>query len=526
VSSATASSPGPTLALRPYQQEAVERVLQASARGVSRQLISLPTGSGKTHIFSHVIQQRGGRALVLAHRDELVLQAVEKLSMIMPTVKVGIVQAERNEVDADIIVASVQTVCRARRLAQLPTSICTLVVDEAHHAVTDTYRRVLASLKAELVLGVTATPDRGDGLGLDAVFDDIVFEKTLLWMIEAGYLCDLRATRIRIASLDLDRVHVRAGDLDAGELADALETAHAPEVVARAYVEHAAGRPTLVFTASVDLAHATAEALEDRGVRAAAIDGGMPRDDRRQLLHQLQVGALDVIANCAVLNEGFDQPRLSCIGIARPTKSRLLYQQMVGRGTRTYPGKADCLVLDFVGATSRHELVTLASLVGVSAEALEEAGTVAGAAAADRRAAAQQTAHGRLVAESVNLFDRHRLHWASPSSDLFVLSLGAGGNVRLTTFDFSHWDVTRVDLDRQKHVLATNLSLEYAQGVAEDLVRQFDARILNDPTARWRKDPPTEKQLLALRKFRIPISPDLTKGTAKDLLDIAIARIS
>jgi ATP-dependent helicase IRC3 len=188
-------------ALRPYQEEALDAIVAAEARGIRRPLLALPTGTGKTVVFAHLIRQRGGRSLVLVHRDELIWQAAEKLQVIAPEVELGIVKAARDEVDAPCVLASVQTLSRETRLARLPQVFQTVIVDEAHHGVAETYRRVLTAVgtfeaNGPLTVGVTATPMRGDYVGLDAVFQEIVYQKSILEMILAGYLADLRGVQV------------------------------------------------------------------------------------------------------------------------------------------------------------------------------------------------------------------------------------------------------------------------------------------------------------------------------------------
>ena len=211
-----ANSPpvSPSLALRPYQRDALTAIEQGHTDGIRRPLVALPTGTGKTVIFSHLLRRRPGRALVLAHRDELIEQAADKLRAVGGTgVEPGIVKAERDEHDRPLVVASVQTLARPGRLSRLARDFATIVVDEAHHAAADSYRRILMNLGAfgpdgPLVVGFTATPERGDKLGLDAVFQHIVYRQDILPMIEQGYLVDLRAVQVRLAA-NLDRVTVR-----------------------------------------------------------------------------------------------------------------------------------------------------------------------------------------------------------------------------------------------------------------------------------------------------------------------------
>src|SRR5437870_4032084 len=351
---------------RPYQYEAVAALLAATARGVHRPLLVLPTGTGKTIIFALLVQRRGGRALVRAHRDELIQHAVGKLHVVAPTLPLGVVQAEQDRHDASIVIASVQTLSRRTRLTRLVPDFQTIVIDEAHHAPAPTYRRILEYCRAwhpdgPLVVGVTATPERGDHHSLRPVFDRIVYQKTLLEMMQAGYLVDLRALQVLLQA-DFDALRTQQGDFVETELETLLLAANAPAQVLAAFQAHAADRKALLFTPTVALAYAMAATFCAAGIAAEALDGTTPLATRRAILQRLHTGTTRVVANCAVLTEGFDEPSVDCIIIARPTQSAVLYQQMLGRGTRTYPGKTDCLGLDVVGVSTRHTLHTAATL--------------------------------------------------------------------------------------------------------------------------------------------------------------------
>src|SRR6266702_1568195 len=361
---------------RPYQYEAVAALLAATARGAQRPLLVLPTGTGKTIVFALLVQQRRGRSLILAHRDELIQQAVDKLHLVDPTLALGVVQAERDEHTAPIVVASVQTLSRRPRLARLVPDFQTIVIDEAHHAPAPSYRRILEYCHAwradgPLVVGVTATPARGDRQSLRQVFDGIVYQKTLVEMMQAGYLVDLRAMQVLLHA-DFDTLRTRHGDFVEAELETLLLEAKAPAQVLAAFQAHAAARKALLFTPTVALAYAMADTFRTAGIPAEALDGTTPGTTRRAILRRLHTGETRVVANCAVLTEGFDEPSVDCIIVARPTQSALLYQQMLGRGTRTYPGKSDCLLLDVVGVSTRHTLHTTATLFGCDAATLAQ----------------------------------------------------------------------------------------------------------------------------------------------------------
>lgn len=507
-------------ALRPYQQAGLDAITAAFIRGVLRQCLVWPTGAGKTILFAILIALRGGRALVLVHRDELVQQTLDKLHLIAPDVCVGVVKAERNEVDAQIVVASVQTLSRTRRLEQLPTGFTTVVVDEAHHAVAPTYRTVIdcTTNGGPLLLGVTATPDRLDKLGLQYCFDEIVHFVGLLELMQQGYLSDIRALQITL-DVDFDHITRRGGDLAEGELAEALEEANAPEHIAAAYVEHARERSGVVFVPTVALAYETADALNAQGIRSEALDGTTPMDERRAILGRLSDGTTRVVANCMVLTEGFDEPRIDCIVVGRPTQSRALYQQQIGRGLRPYPGKTECLVLDMVGNSRRHELVTAASLFGLDPDDVAESGVLEAEETAQQRKRENDervAALGELVAHEVDLFDRRNMIW-TPAGQAHVLALGEDGFVgiepqgdgawRVLVHDGKSWG-TRL---RQTH---QGLPQSYALGIAEEMARQHVPRVLRDPHAVWRTQSPSPGQLAFYARRGWPMPT--TKGEASE----------
>jgi superfamily II DNA or RNA helicase len=512
------------LPLRPYQQEALQAILDARAHGVTRPLVVLPVGAGKTVVFAHLLRQRAGRALVLAHRDELLQQAVAKLRLVDPTAQIGMVKADDNAVDAPVVVASVQTLSRRPRLAQLRPGFATIVVDEAHHATAPTYRRILRHCGAfaaagPLTLGVTATPERSDTAQLRDIWQAIVYEQSLLALITAGYLANLRAVQV-LLQVNFDALHTRQGDFVDAEVDTLLLQADAPQHVVQAYQAHAAGRKALVFTPTVRTAYAMADAFRAAGLAAEALDGTTPAAARQATLERLRTGATQVLANCALLTEGFDEPSIAAIVMARPTLSKPLYIQMLGRGTRLYPGKTDCLILDVVGASTRHALLTTAALFDVDPATLAQRALTAAVAARPRPAPDTLPAEppqGTLVAASVELFRARPLHWVQTQRGAWVLSIGQG-TLRLLPDAAGTWTVVHVPRGERPRPVGQGLPLDYALGVAEDYARRQQAGVLVDPSAAWRQQPPTEKQLALLRKWRVALPPDLTRGAAADLL--------
>lgn len=352
------------LPLRPYQSDGLD------ALGVGkRELIALPTGGGKTVMFAHLAARHVAanpteRVLILVHTDELVAQAYQKILDVAPTLQAGIVKAKRDDVDAPVIVASVQTLRTARRRERI-TNVGLLIVDEAHHAPAATYRAIMDHYGCRAV-GFTATPERGDGQSLYPVWERVAFSREISWMVRKGWLIPPRGKAVEVPDLDLRAVKVTRKDYSEGQLGEALAESLAPQKVAQAYVEHAAGRRGLLFAPTVASAGVFADALNDEGIKAEVVHGGMPLDERRAVLDRHRTGVTQVVCNCMILTEGYDDPAVDCIVIARPTRSRPLYIQMAGRGLRVDPARPlegqDCLLLDVVGAASRVDLRTVADL--------------------------------------------------------------------------------------------------------------------------------------------------------------------
>ncbi|MFW6031345.1 MAG: DEAD/DEAH box helicase [Myxococcota bacterium] len=510
--------------LRPYQEDAIASIEAAEGRGVRRQAIQLPTGAGKTIVFADLIARRGGRALVLAHRDELISQAVDKLALIIPRDRIGVVKAEHDDHAKPVVVASVQTLAREHRLARLPRDWTTVVVDEAHHTAAESYLRILDYTVGPdtLLLGVSATLERGDGAGLDHIYDDITYELGILDLIASKHLVDIRALVID-AQIDMSEVKKRQGDYVDRDLEKALIRADAPAHAVRAYDEHATGRRGILFAPTVDAADAFHAAFTGAGYRSAMVWGAQPLEERREVLQDLRKGRLDIVCNCMVLTEGFDEPQVDAIIVARPTCSRPLYVQMIGRGTRTHPGKKDLLVLDLVGAARRHDLITAATLFGVDEATLSEGGLEDAVREQQEREDAVAEAQ-RLVAEEVDLFRRRNLHWTTDGDQrVYAMSAGSAGIVILAEYD-NGWSVLLNQRDGGTESLADGLDIGYAQGVAEDYIRNAKAVQLVDPKAPWRQKAATEKQLATLRKMRVKWDGDLTAGEASDRINLEIAR--
>lgn len=349
--------------LRPYQQAARDSIHAQWEQGRLRTLLVLPTGTGKTIVFASVAADQvrtGDRVLILAHRGELLEQAADKLQRSTGLVS-AVEKAESTCLNSwfRVVVGSVQTLQRSTRLERFPRDYFgTIIIDEAHHAITDGYRRILDYFEGAKVLGVTATPDRGDMRNLGEVFDSLAYEYKLTDAIKEGYLCKIMAQTIPL-QLDISEVGFTSGDYSLGQLGTALDPYL--EQIAAEMVQRCRGRKTVVFLPLIKTSQKFRDLLNAKGFHAAEVNGQSA--DRKEVLADFDAGKYNVLCNSMLLTEGWDCPSVDCVVVLRPTKVRSLYSQMVGRGTRLAEGKTDLLLLDFLWMTDKHELCRPADLV-------------------------------------------------------------------------------------------------------------------------------------------------------------------
>ena len=371
--------------LRPYQEEARRAVEREWDEGRAKTLLVLPTGCGKTIVFAMVakdVVDGGGRVLVLAHRGELLDQAADKIGK-ATGLGCSVEKAERTSVGEwfRVTVGSVQSMMRPSRLERFPHDwFDAIIVDEAHHALSASYQAVLDWFDGADVLGVTATPDRGDRRDLGAYFDSIAYEYTLPRAIKEGYLCPIKAQTVPLA-IDLAAVRTQSGDYSAGDLGTALDP-YLERIADEMLAAGCAERKTVVFLPLVKTSQKFRGILEAKGFRAMEVNGESA--DRAETLAAFdEAGGGAVLCNSMLLTEGWDCPSVDCVVVLRPTKVRSLYCQMVGRGTRLSPetGKTELLLLDFLWHVERHELCRPAHLIAESedvaramTERLEQAG--------------------------------------------------------------------------------------------------------------------------------------------------------
>ena len=457
-----------------HQRQAVEAVMAAIAAGNKAGLVVLPTGTGKTTLFLSIARILGVPTLVLVHRDFLVSQTVEEAKALWPEAAIGVIQAERDEWQTDLfghvpdlVVGSVQSLHSAR-LAMIPRDRFGLLIsDEAHRSVTRTWSRVIEHFaRCGFHLGATATPDRLDRIGLAKHFGrDPLFIYTIRQAIDDQVLVPPRQYAI-VTGISLDAVRENTrGQWDEAELSRTVSVTPRNQEIVKKYLEIAKDRRAIVFAVDVDHVNALVREFEEAGVAAVAVTG-QDKKGRSGKLADFKAGKYRVMVNCEVAVEGFNDKGVSCIIMARPTKSRLFYLQAIGRGLRRCPeeNKVDCLVIDAVDVSRMHKLVTLCNLLGLSKT--QDAGGRKVLELADEEEEGRRQEHERQRQQVLTFPVQWRLEEVSPWPDMPSLS-----------------------------------------GYA--------------PQKRWHTEPATEKQVRALHRMGLAVQRELTRGEASWLFDRA-----
>ena len=468
--------------LRPYQETARQKVQEEWEEGKKRTLLVLPTGTGKTIVFSKIIEDRvkkGERVLVIAHRGELLEQASDKLYK-STGLKTATEKAGQTSLGSfyRVVVGSVQTLQREKRLNQFPPEYFdTIVIDEAHHAISDGYQRVLQHFEDANVLGVTATPDRGDMRNLGSYFESLAYEYSLPEAIKSGYLSPIKALTIPL-KLDLSNVKQQAGDFSTKDLGTALDPYL--EQIAEEMKKQCFNRKTVVFLPLVKTSQKFRDILNKHGFKVAEVNGKSA--DREQVLRDYEEDKYNVLCNSMLLTEGWDCPSVDCVIVLRPTKVRALYSQMVGRGTRLAPGKKELLLLDFLWHTERHELCHPANLI-----------------ATDETVAKKMTENIEELGAPI---------------DLEQAEQQAKEDVALEREESLAKQLS--EMKRRKRKLVDPLQFEMS----------IQASDLTDyvPSFGWQMSPPTDKQVKALEKWGIFPDEIENAGKAEMLINRLVKR--
>lgn len=545
---------------RPYQRAATEAIQREWASGNRRTLLVMPTGTGKTFTFADLIKQTGKKALVLAHRSELLHQSAKAIES-----HVGCrVEIDGGEFKSgpmvDVVVASVQSVGKrnTKRLEGFHPDV--VIIDEAHHAPADSYQAVMERFgcyaDGALCVGVTATPHRLDNRPLHgdckAIFQSVAFTYTIREAMKDQFLCDLKGKFVDMHT-SLAGIKVTGGDYASGELAKAVNTPERNWAAYQAWKELASDARTIVFCAGVEHAETFAMLLRNQGVRARSVDGSMEREERDRVINQFRYGEIQVLTNCEIATEGFDVPEIECVLLLRPTKSWALYTQMVGRGLRLSYGKESCLVIDCTDNYKDHSLASVPALVGLPPAIDLEGRTVREAVEVfetlDERsqrillASAASFGDLKTVTGDISLLDSIEselqslsgLSWVKVTDDLHVLRLGKSQEgyrraLRVQANTLGQWKVSTGSGEKDdwfnestedRFAITSFDSLSSAAHEAEMAARKHGWVLKNlaDQNAAWRSDPPTEKQLAILKRKCDPdILRQITKGEASKLI--------
>jgi ATP-dependent helicase IRC3 len=552
----------PKIELRDYQQKTVDR-LASPPRDVTRSLAVLPTGTGKTIVFAALLDRllkKGDRALVIAHREELLVQAREKIAAVAPSLHVEIEQAalrasRKRKRGRSVVVGSVQTMRGKRLQSWAPDAFKVVVVDEAHHAIAESYLDLLThfgcfdDVSPTRLVGVTATPGRTDGVGLGEAFQEIAICYTLPEMIKRGHLSEIRAWQVQTKT-DLRNVKITAGDYNQAQLEKAVNNDKRNLEIIAAYEKYASGTQTIAFCAGVDHSHEIARLFNERGTSAKSVWGAMDKDERADVIASFHAGQTRILTNFGVLTEGFDAPGTGCIILARPTKSELLYTQMLGRGTRLHPGKDHLLVIDIEDVASGKSLASVASLFGLPetfqtgggnvvqmAEELEEIEPRLRHLALDRESLDRllaQTKAGQNAME-IDLFFSDVAHdgeeirafsplaWVKLGDERYSIRPEPGYTYEISADTLGRYATRWIE---GKRIRAAEDKAD-AFRFADWLIRRDHEEkvIFIDTKARWRRDPASEKQIALLARLRPgqPIPTTLTKGQAKAMIDALFA---
>jgi len=533
-----------TLTLRPYQEEALSSINTFYDKGIRRQLVVLPTGAGKTVIFSHLplVKSDSLPMLVLAHRAELLYQAKDKISWSNPNLTIEIEQGENHAGYTDVVVASVPTLGRAEseRILKYPKDYFkSIVIDEAHHSAAPTYRRILDYFTPDFILGVTATPQRSDNTRLTDVFQEIVYYKTIQDLIQEGYLSPLVGYRIK-TDTDISGVQTNDGDYILSQLEDAIDNPNRNATIVAAYNDLVPNAKAIVFAAGVQHANNLALSFRKEKISTQVILGSTPTEERQQILSDFKSGNIRVLINVGVLTEGFDEPSVQAILLARPTRSTLLYTQIVGRGTRLYEGKPHCTVLDFADTTKGKKPIGLPSLLGLppdfdlQGQSLTEV--------ADKYQQLENYCPGEAVRvlspndielayKRIDLFmppppnefvqQYSRFVWAEIAENTYHLGITNDHAVRIYFDALGRWTVEfreRVGLQVNSRIMGYPADMRDAFVRADNWITQHFPTNLIDSSSSWRGDSPTDAQKKLLKRIGVPLTADMTKGTASQII--------
>ncbi|HSW97739.1 MAG TPA: DEAD/DEAH box helicase [Candidatus Saccharimonadales bacterium] len=543
------------LSLRDYQEDTIQSINDALKKGITKQVAVLATGLGKTVIFSHLLNQRvqklHKKVLIIAHREELLTQAKEKLRKINPNLIVGIEQGENaaDHINDNVIIASVATIGKGnspRLLAFNPKDYSTIIIDEAHHASAESYRTILQHFgvlkdtphdwnKDTLLLGVTATPNRNDNQGIDQIFDDVVYKYGIVDGIQNKWLSRINAVRIN-TGITIENVKDIAGDFSIRELTNAINTPQRNNLIVKSYQDLAQGKQALIFAADVEHAQDLFETFKKTGIKAGLVLGSTDKKVREEQLQKFAKKELQVMVNAMVLTEGYDNASIEFIFMARPTKSGILYQQMVGRGTRIHLDKEHLMIVDFVDNTVNHKIKTSASLLGIEGNI-----DFKGEDILSYKSKLDQLKDKRpyynfdivdiynitYLLEEVDIIQQEEekrintLYNWHKFGDVFRIGIGDNRYFVIEQSLTGQYQLSKYNTNEgTRSYIATFLNKTDALRQADYLISQRFGNISSSSQERWQKDIPSEAQIQLLRDLDVDESTILMldKGQASKLI--------
>src|SRR6266567_1623805 len=538
--------------LRDYQEEAISLVMSAYQNHKERlelykanvmyglaqeefvpgkELVVIGTGGGKTVIFSEIIRMilelSGGLALVLAHRDDLINQAIDKYHICSPETVVGKVKGSTMELGGQVTVGSVASVCKVKRLKLMQQfNYSIIVIDEAHHASSNSYQTILKAFPHAFIVLVTATPDRLDNKKI--IDKKPIFEKDLIKLVRAGYLCQPKARAIK-TDVDLDEVHTSMGDFKQEELSLAVNTPARNNHIAKKYLEYAAGMPFIGFGVTVAHAEALTYAFQEMGIPCQCVTGETKDEQRQQWYAEVVNGSLQGLFSIGVLTEGFDLPCISCIIMGRPTMSRSLYVQMIGRGSRLHEGKDHFLILDITDNCLKHRLTPHNLNKALDLKLLDNE-TIEEAEKREKREQEEEEERQKQVRKLkekrkedmiVNLLQQ--FNWQKRDLDgAYICQFGNGHKLALQPAGYNAfyiWQALAPAYTKEK-VQTACLELDIALQEAEKHILKLLA--IEDSIPR-RGEAPTEKQKMFAWRLGIEFDEyEITRGELSDLIDKAV----
>ncbi len=501
--------------LYPYQEDALNSVIDSfHNKQINKQLIVLPTGAGKTILFGAIATTLNKKTLIIAHREELLQQAQNKIKRFWPDSSLNLYLKNNNDLSQTITISSIQTCSQKNRLAHLKKiNFRVLIIDEAHHATSSSYRKVIKELgflddPNKLLLGVTATPIRADKQNLNEIFPQITYSISIEELIDQKYLSPVKARRIN-TKLRIKKISSRLGDFAIEELALAVNIPERNYFIVSKCKEHALNKKTIVFCTNVQHCKDLALEFKKQGIKAAAVWGDMPHDERKKIIKKFKRGRIKVILSCSLLTEGFDCETIECVVMARPTKSKPLYIQMVGRGLRVdkrkNATKKDCLVLDFTDI--HNNLSSIASIQDIIAniEIINDNPIL--------KNQANNLSHNRRfitntfdIDEEFNILDDSQYIWiklpneyslAGENSNEIIISKKENGFVAHMFFQ-----------NRQNHIIVANpTTLQECKRICEEFATQCKIFKLAQLYSPWmiagKKVPATKNQINVLNGYGI-----------------------